>query len=169
MARTLTGTIKAGMGLTYKGDIDLGSQTARLPFPAEIIIGSGTTSGKADLAFWDNRTLGASASEDLDLAAGLTDAFGQSLTFVEINGIHVKAGSANSGNIVVGGATTNGFQGPFGAAAHTVALAAGESLMITKMVGDGWTVTAGTGDLLKIANSHASSATYDIALIGRSA
>lgn len=168
MARTLTGTIKAGFGLHYKGDIDLGSQTAKLPFPAEIVIGSGTGSGQSDLAFWDNRSLSASASEDLDLAAGLNDAFGQSLTFVEVNGIYVKADADNSGNIIVGGASSNAFTGPFGAANDTVALAAGESFIITNM-GTGWTVTAGTGDLLKVANSHASAAKYDIAIIGRSA
>lgn len=167
MARTLTGTIKAAFGLNYNGDADLGTQKAKLPFASELVVGSGTGAGQADLAFWDSRPLTASQSEDLDLAGGLTDAFGGTLTFVEVCGIWVKAAAANSGNIIVGGGT-NGFVGPFGNVNDTVALDAGETFLITN-IGAGWPVTASTADILKIENSHASAATYEIAIIGRSA
>jgi hypothetical protein len=168
MARILTGFIKAALGLNYRSDIDLGSGTAKLPFAAEIGISSGTGAGQSDLAFWDARALTASQTEDLDLAAGLTDAFGAALTFVEVTAIYVKAHATNQGNIVIGGDGAAAFVGPFGAANDTVKLAAGQSFLITNM-GAGWPVTATTADLLQIANDHASAAGYDIAIVGRSA
>lgn len=167
MARTLTGTIKAAFGLTYLGDIDLGSQKALLPFAADLNIGSGTGNGQANLAWWDNRTIAGVASEDLDLAGGLTDAFGQALTFTKIKGIYVKAAAGNAGNVVIGGKASVGFIGPFGDLTDKVKLAAGQSFLITN-TNAGWTVTASTADILMVASDNAGGATYDIALIGLS-
>mgnify|MGYP000488088098 CR=1 FL=1 len=62
-----------------------------------------------------------------------------------------------------------GFVGPFGSATHTVALPPGGNLILTAPA-SGWTVTAGTGDLLRVANSGAgTSVTFDIIIIGTSA
>lgn len=168
MARTLTGFIKAAIGLNYKSDADLGTGTAKLPFADEIAIGSGTGANQSDLAFWDARPLTSEQAEDLDLSGGLTDAFGATLTFVEVTGIYIKAHATNQGNIVIGGDASAAFVGPFGAANNVIKLAAGQSFLITNL-GAGWPVTATTADLLQIANDHASAAGYDIAIIGRSA
>lgn len=48
--------------------------------------------------------LAASASENLDLAGGLTDDFGATLTFTAIKEIIIHASSANTNNVLVGGA-----------------------------------------------------------------
>lgn len=168
MARTLTGTIKAALGLTYLGDLDLGSQKALLPFAAEISIGNGTGNGQANLAWWDNRSIAGSSSEDLDLAGGLTDAFGQALTFTKVKGIYVKAAAANVGNIVIGGKPSTGFfAGLFGDITDKIKVAPGQSFLITNM-NAGWTVTAATADILLMANDAAGTALYDIAIIGLS-
>jgi hypothetical protein len=56
--------------------------------------------------------------------------------------------------------------GPFGASTHTVAVPPGGILLLVDP-NTGWTVTAGTADLLKITNaSSTGSATYDIELFG---
>lgn len=167
MARTLTGTIRAAFGLDYRGDADLGSQQAKLPFADDINIASGNGSGQANLCFFDKRTIAGSGSESLDLAGVLTDAFGQTLTFTRIKAIMIRADAGNAGNIVVGGAPSNGFVGPFADATDKARIAAGDVFLVTNMAA-GWTVTAATGDLLLIANSGASAATYDIAIIGLS-
>lgn len=147
---------------------DLGNPTQTLAAKAILELVTGTTTGKADLVFSDTRTLAASATESLDLAGGLTDAFGAALTFVEVVAIYVKAASANVNDVVVGGAATNTFATPFGDATDTVKIKPAGALLLTNDVGYG--VTAGTGDLLKIANSAAGSAvTYDIVIVGRSA
>lgn len=133
---------------------------------------TGTAAGQADLIFSDERTLGASANEDLDLAGGLTGAFGATLTFVKIKGIFIAASSANTNNIIVGGAASNQFVNWVGAGTHTVTVKPGGVFLLSDGEGDlaGYGVTAGTGDLLRIANSGAgTSVTYDIVIWGTSA
>ncbi len=166
---SLVGTIKAAISLTLIGNADLGMQKATLPFANEIVISSGTGSGQGDLAFFDNRTLAASTSEELDLAGGLSDSFGVTLTFVEVVAIYIKAAAGNGGNIAIGGAAANAFLGPFADATDIINLAAGESFVITNMA-TGWPVTAATADLLKILNDDSGAAgSYDVTIIGRSA
>jgi hypothetical protein len=130
---------------------------------------SGTGNDQVDLMFDDQRTLGASGSEDLDLAGGLTDAFGLTLTFVKVKAIQIRAAAGNTNNVVVGGASANAFVGPFGAATHTIAIPPSGVLTLCAPKA-GWTVTPSTGDLLRIANSGAGSGvTYDITILGTSA
>ena len=123
--------------------------------------------GKADLMYTATRTLAASATEDLDLAGVLTDAFGATFTATEVMAIVVEAATGNTNNVVIGGAASNAFLGPFGEAAHTLAIKPGQYIALTDV--QGWAVTAGTGDLLKVANSSSGTAvTYTITVIGRS-
>ena len=161
--------LRPGIRAEYSKALDFGSAYRPLPFPATIDMESGTGNNQADLIFSDQRTLAASANESLDLAGVLVDAFGTALTFVKVKAIYIRAASTNGGNIVVGNAATNAFVGPFGAATHTLAIPAGGYLELVAPVG-GWTVTAATGDLLRIANSDAgAAATYDIVIVGTSA
>lgn len=129
----------------------------------------GTTDGKADRLWSDKRSLAAAASESLDLAGGLTDPSGATITFVKVKAIFIRAAATNAADIVVGNAAANAFVGPFGAAAHTLAVKPGGSLVLVAPNG-GWAVTAGTGDLLKILNSAgAAAADYEIVILGTSA
>jgi hypothetical protein len=129
----------------------------------------GTANGQADTIFADQRTLAASASESLDLAGALTDPLGGAAVFAEVAAIEIRAAAGNTNNVVVGGAASNAFVGPFGAADNTIAVPPGGVLVLSHP-GAGWPVTAGTGDLLQIANSGAGSpVTYDVVIIGRSA
>lgn len=121
---------------------------------------------KADVLWSDTRTLAASASESLDLRGSLVDAFGASVNPAEIVAIYVKAKSTNTNDVVIGNAASNGFAGPL-SATGTLTLKAGEFVLLSSQAG--WAVTAGTGDLLKVANSAAgTSVTYSIMIIGRS-
>lgn len=151
---------------------DLGEARASMSKTYLAELANGTAAGQADRVFHDTRTLAASANEDLDLAGVLTDPLGATLTFAKVKGIIVAAASANTNNVVVGGAATNAFVGPFGAAAHTIAVRPGGVLALVCGSADatGYAVTAGTGDLLRVANSGAgSSVTYDVIVIGTSA
>ena len=132
-------------------------------------LATGTGASQADLVFADTRTLAASATEDLDLAGSLVDALGNTLTFVKVKAIYIKAASGNTNNVEVTPAAANGFLGPFNAAADQVDIAPGGSMNLTAPVA-GWTVTAGTGDLITITNSAGTTGvTYDIVIIGTSA
>ncbi|MFF5984420.1 hypothetical protein ACFY78_36815 [Streptomyces olindensis] len=151
--------------------LDLGTARAPHSLSRKLSLASGTGAGKADKVFSDRRTLAASATEDLDLAGSLVDAFGATITFARIKGIIVAAADANANNVVVGNATSNAWATLLGATG-TVVLRPGAFLAVGTGVADatGYAVTAGTGDLLKVANSGAgTSVTYDVHIIGASA
>lgn len=132
-------------------------------------ITTGTGNGQADTVFADQRTLAASANEDLDLSGALVDPLGAAAGFAEVCAIEIRAAAGNTNNVVVGGAGSNAFIGPFGANTHTIAIPPGGCLVLHHP-GAGWAVTAGTGDLLRIANGGSGTGvTYDIVVLGRSA
>lgn len=168
---SLNAVITAWVRGTYAGTNDLASVTAdfnSLP-KTEITLTPGTSSGNADLIFMDTRTLAASATENLDLAGSLTDPLGATLTFVTIKAIYVKAASANTNNVVVGGAGSNTLLGIFSDATDKIVVKPGGVFMWVAPA-TGATVTASTGDILLVANSSSgSSVTYDIVIIGTSA
>ena len=164
----VTAEIALTIDASLTGSNDLGSPKLKLNRISEILqFTEGTdTVGKANILFSDTRTLAASANEDIDLAGVLTNAFGVTITAGEIVAIYIKAASGNTNNVNVTRPASNGFAGPFLAAGDGVSVKPGEYALLASR--SGWAVTAGTGDLLNIANSAGStSVTYDLVVIGR--
>lgn len=160
----ISASITGGYGATR----DLADVQQTLKVSSLLELATGTTTGKADLVFADTRTIAASSNENIDLAGSLTDAFGAALNFVKVVAIYIKAAAANANNVVIGGAASNGFVTPFGAATDTVKVGPGGTFLLTNDAG--FAVTAATGDLLKIANGGSGTpVTYDIIIVGRSA
>lgn len=165
----LTSRLSVAASAIQTAALDLGTAQAQLSKSYTVDLANGTAAGQADRTFHDTRTLAASATEDLDLAGVLTDAFGTVLTFARIKGLVVSAAAGNSNNVIVGGAASNGFVSWVGGATHTVTLRPGATFVLMAGTADstGYAVTAATGDLLRIGNSGAgSTVTYDIAVIG---
>lgn len=151
---------------------DLGSvPKAQLDFQRRVQLRTGTAAGQADKLWFDERTLAASATEDLDLAGVLVDEFGATVTLARIKGLVVAAAAGNTNNVVVGAAAANPWAALLGATG-TVTVRPGACVAACVSEGDatGYAVTAGTGDLLKVANSAGgTSVTYQIIVIGASA
>jgi hypothetical protein len=134
-------------------------------------IDNGTAVGTCDIAYTDGAvSIAASGSLNLDLNGVLLDELGQACNFAKIKMIMIIAAAANTNNVVLGNAASNGFLGPFGAATHTISVPPGGTLVLECAANlAGWPVTAGTGDILRIANSGAGSAVlFDIAILGTS-
>ncbi|MGL5908611.1 MAG: hypothetical protein ACRCZP_01335, partial [Phycicoccus sp.] len=90
---------------------------------------------------------------------------------VKVKAIVIAAAAGNTNNVVVGGAATNGFTSWVGAATHTVTVRPGGVLALFTGPADanGYAVVAGTGDLLRVANSGAGTpVSYDLLVIGTS-
>lgn len=167
----LLATIATSIRGTYTSTNDLSAVAQKFGdlLAPVITLESGTGSGQADKLFMDERTLAASATENLDLDGGLTDAFGAALTFVTVKAIMVVAKASNTNDVVIGGAASNGFVGPFGGTTPTVAVKPG-GLALLVAPKTGWAVTASTGDILKMANSSSGTGVdYSIVIIGTSA
>jgi hypothetical protein len=168
----LTATLTAQAICSYTSAGDLVTAEAPLNYRARVQLATGTGAGQADRLFSDTRTVNASSNDDLDLAAGLTDAFGASITFAKVKGLIITAAAANSNNIYVGGDATNTFLTWVVAEADAVILRPGATLALFAGEADstGYAVTASTGDLLRITNAAGgSSVTYSIVIIGTSA
>lgn len=166
---SLTTKITLDLSATQTGSNDFGGPEFKPRMRKVLELASGTGANQADILWADERTLSASSSEDLDLAGVLTDAFGATITAVEIVAIFIFASEANTNNVVVGDATS-----PiplFGGTNPTFSVKPGGFFCIGAPNAAGQlTVGAGSTDDLKIANSSSgSSVTYEIAIIGRTA
>lgn len=172
MAATVNGSITARLAMTLANALDLTTASAKQVLDFSLDLSSGTGANQADRLFTDTRTLNASASEDLDLTAGLTDALGTTVVAAEIVAIGIKAHAGNTNDVLVGNATAPIVGGPFGAAGTQVVpiKPGGMLLWVAPGATTGFNVTDSTAEDLKVANSAGStSVTYSIAIIARSA
>jgi hypothetical protein len=150
--------------------IDFTTGIAPLARTYQMLYSTGTGAGSADRIFHDQRTIAISGTDDLDLAGVLLDVFGATVTFARIKALIVAASSGNTNNVVIGAAASNQFATWVGAATHTVNVRPGGVFALAATDATSYAVTAGTGDLLRIANSGAgTSVVYDVILIGASA
>jgi hypothetical protein len=163
----LSASVYAAVSLKLSGSPDLGTTQYEYDRPNKKLIEfvAGVAAGQISKSFVDTRPLAASIGEDLDLAGPLVDPLGQPAVFANVKLMYFKAAETNVNPVIVGNAAANGFIGPFGAATHTIAIQPGDAWLITNRVG--WTVAAGTGDLLHVLNGGAgTSVSYDVILLG---
>jgi hypothetical protein len=166
----LTTTLTLGLSAVQTSVKDLTTVRAPVDYAKRLIMASGTATGQADQIWSDTRTIAASTSEVLDLAGSLVDALGTTLTFARIKGLIVCAAAGNTNDVVIGGAASNTFVGPFGAATNTLKVKPGGILALFAPAAIGYPVTPATGDQFQVANSAAgTSITYDVVIIGASA
>jgi hypothetical protein len=164
MPLNATLTVQAVVNLTNA--LDLVTGEAPMNVKKQYTLTDGNGANQAQAVFSDQRALGGSSNEELDLAGGLTDVYGATITFTKIKAIFVIAAAANGDNIEVGGSVANGFDAWVGAAGDLVKVRPGGVLALIAAEATAYAVTAGTGDLLKIANADAAGATYDIIIVG---
>ncbi len=160
IAVSLNGKLTATPDLST-GEVNVAIDVARS-------FADGVLAGQANRLWADRGQLAASANSDLDLAGALADAFGVAQVFAKVRGLVVVADKLNTNNVVLGAAAANPWVGLLGAT-HTVTLRPGAALAVVCGDADlpGYLVTAGTGDLLRVANSGAGSVVnYDIAILG---
>lgn len=145
--------------------LDLSSALDPLFVTETLLLSNGTATGNASQVWRDTRTLTASATESLDFAGGLTNAFGVTLTFVRIKFVYIKAAAANTNDVQVTRVATTGIP-LFMADGDGIALGPGEWFCYGSPT-TGKAVTATTDDTLTFTNSAGStSVDYSIVVIG---
>lgn len=162
-------TLTAKMSALQTGASDFGGPSFNPTLEKIISLADGVGANQADILWTDERTVGASSSEDLDLAGVLTDAFGTVVAAAEVVAILIIASAANTNNVVVGDATA-----PiplFAGTNPTFSVKPGGFFFVAAPNAAGLlTVGAGSTDDLKIANSGAGTGvTYQIGILARSA
>jgi len=168
MAAGVSASLGVSVSAKLSGAPDVGTTAYRADLSKTLQILPGTaTTGQADLLFSDTRTLAASGTENLDMTGVLISPLGTTVNAAEIVAIYVEAAAANTNNVVLFGAASNAFNGPLSGTTPKYAVEPGEGVLFTSK--KGWTVTAGTGDILLVANSAAGTAVeYTIVIIARS-
>lgn len=164
----LTAKIKASITADQSRSIDLASANANLVRALEIALTDGAGANQADRIWHDQRTLAASATEDIDLAGVLLDIYGQAVNFARIKALLVLPSAANLNNLNVSRPAANGVP-LFLAVSDGIVLHPGGVFLWAAPSAAGVVVTAGTGDLLTITNAAGvNSVTYDVVILGAS-
>lgn len=169
----LTSSIRAIIGATLTNNIDLAQRSLPVNVTRVLSLATGTGNGQADMIWSDQRTLGPSATENLDLAAGalLDPLTGAAMTFARVKVLLAYAAASNNiaNPVQVTRPASNGVP-IFMAAGDGVSLAPNAVLLIAATDATGFLVTAGTGDLITFTNgAGTNSVTYDVVIIGASA
>lgn len=131
----------------------------------DINLSDGTGANQANKAYMATRSVLTAANDDLDLAGVLLDIFGNTLNLSAVKGIIIRSDPANTTNLTVSPGPSNGFLGPFGASTHTITIRPGGFFGFAAPQ-TGFAVTAGTGDILRIANAAGATANYIIEIVG---
>lgn len=138
-----------------------------------VALANGTGAGQVDLVYAEEREIASASNLDLDLAGGLEDGLGNTLTFAELVAVAIvnqaEDGTANTTAITVGGGS-NPFDGFWGTAGDQIVLNPGDGFMVwgSGAAGIG-AVVASTGDILRIANASGAAAKVQVMILGRSA
>lgn len=170
----LSAKITAAITAAQTGANDFGGPNFAPEVKAILTLADGTTASRADRLWADERTVASATNDDIDLTGVLLDAFGATLSQAELVAILIinapKTGAANTTNLTIGGGT-NPVVGFLGGTTPTIGpIRPGGFVMLACPDAAGLgVVTAGTGDILRIANSSGAAAKYQIVVIGRSA
>lgn len=159
--------IQTRLEATNTKDLDLTQAQDVLNLAQVFSLTEGTSANQAQIVFHDRRELAASSSEELDLAGGLTDAFGRTLTFISVKAILIRAAEGNIENVEVGGAALNAFVGWVKDYTDVLVIKPGGLFLLVDPGEAGYPVTSDSGDILQVANGGAGgTVTYDIVIIG---
>lgn len=162
---TFSGTMNAVLNLDLVNAGDISTAKDQLRKTLAIAFADGTGLNQANNIYHAQRLLTTGASEDLDLAGGsLLNPFGNALTFTKIKAIVIFALTTNT-TILTLSRPTNGLPF-FGAVGDALDLKPGGLFHFVDPSAAGVTVTAGTGDLIRVANASGASASYQIIIVG---
>jgi hypothetical protein len=154
-----TGTAVLGNAPAWSGAID-----------KTLSFANGTGANQVDIVYVAERSVNSASNDDIDLAGVLTDAFGASITAAELVAVVIVNqqydGTANTTNLTMGGSAS----GVPGFTSALWPLSPGGVFEIVSPGAAGLaTVTASTGDILRVANSSGATNKYQIAILARSA
>lgn len=155
---------------TLADPLDLGSVgRVALQLSKAIELATGTGASQADELWFDERVVPAASEDDLDLAGTLVNGLGQTVNFARVKGVVIAPAPGNIEALTVGGAPSNAWDTWVGDATDTVVVRPGGLLVLIAPDAAAYPVTAGTGDILRIANADVNAAAYEIVLFGATA
>ena len=171
MPPVLSLDLRASLTWLLQDALDLSTITdvSKLEYAASLTSGIG--SGQADRIWHDERTLAASAVDELVLSALESSVFGNDVevALAKVKALLIVVTTTTAGTeLTLGDAAADAWVGPFNSAGDRLKLGPDAALFLVDKQ-SGWSVGAGTSDVLKIANTGSVEATYRIVIVGTSA
>ena len=160
---TLAATLQLLIDGTFSKALDLTSPKEVIAISKSQAFANGTGSNQGNEFFSDSRQL-ISTSETLDMATGLTNAFGETVTFIKIRGfiIHVTTLTAGSILTLSGDVLTNASW--ISGTTPTQVVGPGGWYIVTNPV-DGYAVSTPSQHELKI-DSGSNTVNFDLIILG---
>lgn len=121
---------------------------------------SGTSTNQMNQLFRETVILTNGQGRTVNLATGVTNAFGDSVTFDEVRVICVECPSTNLNNVTVGNAADNEFDSWLGGTNHTVTVRPGGLMLL--VAPDATAYDSSTNGKLKILNASTNTVSYDL-------
>lgn len=166
---SVSAELRVKLSTVLTGSNDLGNPEQRAVLEKLLQFATGTGASQADGIFTDTRTVNASTNDDIDLNGALVDALGTSVASAEVVGIVIINKSATQ-TLTVGVAGTNPWTTMWAASGDGIKVFPGGVFLNFAPDASGLgAVVGGASDVLRIANGSGSSATYDIAVLFRTA
>ena len=171
MTTSLTGTSELKLGWSHKQASDFDDEPEeRLTRSYKQTWAHGTAGNQVNEQWHDVRLVTASTTtDDIDLAGGETNIYGETLTFTKIKEITVVNLSTTPGDqMTVGGAGAGGnaFGAPWDGDQDAKQLLNPGGVFHLRDPIDGMTVTAGSGDVLRMQHKAGGDVTYEIIIKG---
>lgn len=172
---TISAQVKASLNFSQVGTNAFGGPSFSALIDFQQLLANGTGAAQANLAYAAERTVATATNDDIDLAGVLVDALGATITAAELVALMIwnkqKDGTANTTSLTIGAAASNQFYGFLGSDADKIGpISPGGVLLLCNPDASGLgTVTAGTGDILRIANSAGATNKYMIGILARNA
>ncbi len=168
---TLASEVKASMQWLFQEPLALTTVGNASQLAYDEALASGVVADLADRVWSDQRTLAAGANDDLDLTALGYSLFGSavSISLARVKAILIVHTATTAGEkLTLDSSVANGFTGAFGGSATSKIEIGADSPLLLASKKDGW-ATGPSNKVLRIHNSGAASATYNIAILGTSA
>ncbi len=168
MATTVKGNLVVRLDTECRSILDEVEQKSDLAILAAFNFTSGTGAAQVLEQWSDDRQIGASGTDDIDLAGGITsDVAGTTIIFTAIKLIMLRANSANTNDCLLGGAASAQFVNWVSDATDVVVIEPGGLFLLYTPSATGYAVGAGSSDLLRVTNSAgATTVNYKIYVLG---
>ncbi len=168
MPDTLSVDIKASLAWLFSETLSLSTVVDNATLEYDESLADGDGDDEVDLLWHGQRMLAAATSDNLDLTALATTLFGGALAlnFAQIKAILLINTSTVPGDVLQLGGATNAFAAPFANDADAVVEIGPNSPLLLANKKDGWPVTPGAADILRVHNPGTNSVVYQIAIVG---
>ena len=163
MAKIVTGKVRATLSAAFSEAKDVGTVQSTPSLSVNDVFTNGSGANKVEAVVYDTGSIAASGSADIDLAGALKDPAGDLVVLTKVKGFLVKNTSTVGDGITVGGT----FASWLGAAGDAVKIMPGGSIVISNPTAAGYTVTAGSADVMTLTNLDGVNAqTYEVEVLG---